>query len=93
MIEIKIVYKLPVGKKNEFMSTVEKLGIPQATRNENGCLKYDFEVSADNEEVYLHELWENEECLDSHKRQPHLLKLVGLKEDFQIETVADIKNI
>ena len=93
MIEIKITYKFSDEKKNKFMDTVESLGIPQATRNEKGCLKYDFEVSADKDEVYLHELWENEECLDSHKKQPHLIKLLGLKEEFGIETVADIKNI
>ena len=93
MIEIKITYKFSGDKKNEFMNTVEALGIPQATRAEKGCLKYDFEVSAEKNEVYLHELWESEECLDSHKKQPHLLKLIGLKEEFGIETVADIKNI
>ena len=93
MIEIKITYKLKPEMKNKFMETVESLGIPQATRAEAGCLKYDFEVSADKDEVYLFELWENEECLDSHKKQPHLLKLIDLKEEFDIETLADFKNI
>ena len=93
MIEIKITYKLPPETKHKFMETVEALGIPQATREEKGCLKYDFEVATDKDEVYLFELWENEACLDSHKTQPHLRKLVELKETFQIETVADIKNI
>lgn len=93
MIEIKITYKLQPDLKHKFMETVESLGIPQTTRNEKGCLKYDFEISSDKDEVYLHELWENEECLDNHKTQPHLKKLLGLKEEFRIETVADIKNI
>lgn len=93
MIEIKITYKMQPDKKHKFMETIEKLGIPQATRNEKGCLKYDFEVSSDKDEVYLHELWENEECLESHKNQPHLKKLIELKEEFLIETVADFKNI
>ena len=93
MIEIKITYKLQPDMKHKFMETVESLGIPQATRIEKGCLKYDFEISSDKDEVYLHELWENEECLDTHKTQPHLKKLLELKEEFQIETVADIKNI
>lgn len=93
MIEIKITYKLQPEMKHKFMETVESLGIPQATRNEKGCLKYDFEVSADKVEVYLNKLWENEECLESHKTQPHLKKLVALKEEFLIETVADFKNI
>ncbi|MBR6784954.1 MAG: antibiotic biosynthesis monooxygenase [Clostridia bacterium] len=93
MIEIKITYKLQPEMKHKFMETVENLGIPQATRNEKGCLKYDFDVSADKDEVYLNELWENEECLESHKTQPHLKKLVALKEEFLIETVADFKNI
>ena len=51
MIEIKITYKFSDEKKNKFMDTVESLGIPQATRNEKGCLKYDFEVSADKYEA------------------------------------------
>ncbi len=93
MIEIKITYKLQPNMKNKFMETVESLGIPQATRSEKGCLKYDFEISADKDEVYLHELWENEECLDSHKKQPHLIKLLELKNEFRIETIADVKNI
>ena len=93
MIEIKIIYKLQPEMKHKFMETVEALGIPQATREEIGCLKYDFEVSADKDEVYLHELWENDECLESHKNQPHLKKLLALKDEFQIETVADFKNI
>ena len=93
MIEIKIIYKLQPEMNHKFMERVESLGIPQATRSEKGCLKYDFEISADKDEVYLHELWENEECLESHKTQPHLKKLLALKEEFQIETVADVKNI
>ena len=93
MIEIKITYKLPPESKHKFMETIETLGIPKATRAEKGCLKYDFEVSTDKDEVYLFELWENESCLNSHKTQPHLKKLVELKEVFQIETVAAIKNI
>ena len=93
MIEIKITYILQPGMKHKFMETVESLGIPQATRAEKGCLKYDFEVAADKDEVYLFELWENEACLDSHKTQPHLKKLIDLKEEFKIETLADIKNI
>ena len=93
MIEIKIIYKLQPEMKYKFMETVEALGIPQATRNEKGCLKYDFEISADKDEVYLSELWENDECLESHKNQPHLKKLIDLKDEFQIETVADFKII
>ena len=93
MIEIKIIYKLQPEMKHKFMETVEALGIQQATRNEKGCLKYDFEISEDKDEVYLSELWENEECLESHKNQPHLKKLVALKDEFKIETIADIKNI
>ena len=93
MIEIKIIYKLQPDIKHKFMETVEALGIPQATRAEKGCLKYDFEVSAEKDEVYLHELWENEECLECHKTQPHLKKLLSLKEEFKIETLAEIKNI
>lgn len=93
MIEIKITYILQPEMKHKFMETVESLGIPQATRNEKGCVKYDFEVSENKNEVYLFELWEDEECLENHKKQPHLIKLLGLKEEFQIETVADIKNI
>ena len=93
MIEIKITYKLQPEMKHKFMETVAELGIPQATRAETGCLKYDFAISADKDEVYLHELWENEDCLESHKTQPHLKKLLSLKEEFKIETIADIKNI
>ncbi len=93
MIEILITYKMQPDMKFRFMETVESLGIPQATRNESGCLKYDFEVSESKDEVYLHELWENESCLESHKTQPHLKKLLELKKEFLIETVANSKII
>ncbi len=93
MIEINITYKMQPETKHKFMETIEALGIPQATRNENGCMKYDFEISADKDEIYLHELWEKEECLDSHKTQPHFKKLLELKEEFRIESVADSKKI
>ena len=93
MFEINIIYKMQPETKHKFMETIEALGIPQATRNEIGCIKYDFEVSADKDEVYLHELWEKEECLESHKIQPHFKKLLELKEEFRIELVASSKII
>ena len=72
MVEINLIYKMKNGKKNEFLELINSLGIPQAVRNENGCIKYEFTVSEDKDEIYLNELWESDEALDCHKQQEHL---------------------
>lgn len=88
MVEINLIYKMKSGKKNEFFELINSLAIPQAVRNENGCIKYEFTVSKDKDEIYLNELWESDETLDSHKQQEHLKKLLELKNEYVIETVA-----
>lgn len=88
MVEINLIYKMKSGKKHEFLELINSLGIPQAVRNENGCIKYEFNVSEDKDEIYLNELWESNEALDSHKQQEHLKKLLELKNEYVIETVA-----
>jgi quinol monooxygenase YgiN len=48
------------------------------TREEPGCINYDFHVAADNSCVFMfYENWRSRADLDTHLKSPHLLPLVS----------------
>ena len=52
-----------------------------ATLQEPGCLTYQLHQSLDNPHGWLlYELWESEEALLAHQRQPHFLAFVAQAE-------------
>lgn len=72
---------------HKFYEEVSKAGIVQATRSEEGCIRYDYFFSAEREnEILLVENWKNQEAQKHHDTLPHLETLGKIKEKYGIET-------
>lgn len=88
------MYKLNVtyiakskADREQFFAEVKAAGIVEATRNEEGCLRYDYYFSADREqEILLVEAWKDKASQQYHDSLPHLKTLGEIKEKYQIET-------
>lgn len=88
MKKVKLKYILTPGTKEKFIEEIYALDIPAKTRNEDGCLGYDFYVACDKDEIILFEAWEDEQALSRHITMPHLIKLREIKEKYGIITEA-----
>lgn len=61
------------GCREMFLSELEKSGVANMIRAENGCIMYDFYLSEKNpNELLLVELWETHEHQQIHLTQPHM---------------------
>ena len=86
-----VIYKVKENRRKQFIEEIVKSGVADTIREENGCIRYEYFLSFDDENnVLLFEEWENEECQKIHMTQPHMSILSALKEKY-IESVSLIK--
>ena len=80
------------NKREEFIKKAHKTGVLEAIRNENGCIKYDYYLSEnDDNELLLIEFWESKQHQQIHLTQPHMDTLRSFKDDYIKST--EIKEI
>lgn len=89
MLTMNLYYEMKAGTKQEFLDKIYALGIPQATKQEEGCIGYDFYASADKDIILLVEKWESGDCLPNHTQQEHFKKLIEIKNEYVISTVCE----
>lgn len=91
MIILNVTYRIKQGKRGEFMDAIKALGVQEASKNESGCLVYDYYYAADDSNiVFLNEMWQDEASLIAHTNTPHFGKLGGLKAEF-VQSVSITK--
>lgn len=74
--------------RDAFYNGIIENRIGEKCENEKGCGSYKYYFPAfDDTSLLLIEEWENEEALNSHKFQPHMAKLIELKEKFGVKTI------
>lgn len=92
MILLQVTYQL--YKKEEakdYVETLKASGLCDLCRQEAGNLRYDYFYPADcGEQVFLVELWRDEEALEFHKNTEHFKQIGQLKERFVKST--DVKR-
>ena len=82
-----VAYTARPGMREEFVQKVREAGILEAIRNENGCVRYDYFYSEEDEnQLLLVEKWETEECQRVHMEQPHMHKLAKIKDRCMTDT-------
>ena len=82
-----VTYTARPGMLEEFVQKVREAGILEAIRNENGCIRYDYFYSEEDEnQLLLVEKWETEECQRVHMEQPHMKKLAEIKDRCMTDT-------
>lgn len=76
-------YLAKPGCRETFLRQLTTQGIIDAIRREDGCLRYDYFLSVQNEdEILLVEQWQTEEQQQAHLRTPHMDQLRQLKREY-----------
>ena len=88
MINMLVTYTAKDSETRQaFYDEVVAAGCAEATRAEEGNFRYEFFFSAEKDNVVLLvEKWADEAVLKNHYDQPHLKKLVEIKEKHGVVT-------
>ena len=87
MLKLSVNYFAKPGRREEFLRRIVEGGILAAIRAEEGCLRYDYYLSCQNEEeILLLEEWDTAEHQRVHMEQDHMKRLRVIKDDCIAET-------
>ena len=90
MIVLNVTYKCKPEMAPEFLECIMTEGIDEASRAEDGNLKYDYYIPVDgSDEMLLVEKWRDAEALAAHGKQPHFARLGELKPEFVLATIIE----
>ncbi len=80
MKTLNVVYHIKPGMAEQFIEAIYSENIGGITRNEDGCLGYDFFTSLeDDDTVLLVEHWRDDAALEAHSKAPHFAVLQQIK--------------
>ena len=78
-----VVYTAKPGCRETFVRQIVMEGIADTIRREEGCIRYDYYFSAQQEDkILLVEQWQTEEKQQAHLRAPHMDQLRRLKSEY-----------
>ena len=88
---ILVTYHAKPSRGREFLREIEKHGLRETILKEDGCLRYDYFLSADDPEaILLVEKWESEEKQLLHLQTPHMAQFrADIKEIYVKETTVE----
>lgn len=87
MLKLSVNYFARSGRREEFLRRIVEGGILAAIRAEEGCLRYDYYLSCQNEdEILLLEEWDTAEHQRIHMEQEHMKRLRVIKDDCIADT-------
>lgn len=92
-----VIYKVKVGKRDEFIKKVTEAGIITASRQEPGNLLYHYYYPIDsNNSVLLIEAWTDTNAQEAHCRTENFKRLSEIKKEYVKEVIIkkyDVSNI
>ncbi|MBE6719708.1 MAG: antibiotic biosynthesis monooxygenase [Ruminococcaceae bacterium] len=84
-ITVNIYYTGKNGSARAFADEMEKSGVADRIRAEEGNLRYEyFTPFADSETVLLIDSWENKEAIDVHHASPMMGEIARLREKYDL---------
>mgnify|MGYP000176188502 FL=1 len=82
-----VAYTAKPGCRETFVRQIVMEGIADTIRREEGCIRYDYYFSAQDEnELLLIERWESAAHQRVHMEQPHMARLREIKEKYIADT-------
>ncbi len=82
-LRLLVTYTARPGQRDAFLQAVLQSGAAESIRQEDGCLRYDYFLSAERpEEILLVEEWASAEQQQTHLQQPHMQQLKQWKEQY-----------
>ncbi|WKY45064.1 antibiotic biosynthesis monooxygenase family protein [Eubacteriaceae bacterium ES2] len=87
IILIHVTYTAKAKKRNDFLNALSQLGIIEQSKQEPGNIKYDYFLPLDSDDqLFLVEMWEDDEALTFHSQTDHYKQLQSIKNEFLIDT-------
>ena len=82
-----VAYTAKPGCREAFVRQIVMEGIADTIRREEGCIRYDYYFSAQQEDkILLVEQWQTQAHQRIHLQQPHMARLRELKEHYVSDT-------
>ena len=87
MYTIYVTFNCLPGKREAFVQRMREEGVLSAIRAEDGCIRYDYYFSEENEnEILLIEAWETSEHQRVHIGQPHMDTLRAFRNEYIVSS-------
>ena len=78
-----VTYTCKPGMAEAFINAVRERGLQEKTRQEDGCMQYDYHLSLEKPDtVVLLERWRDAAALETHMGQPHMGEINALKQQY-----------
>ena len=89
-ISVNLYYYGKNGNARKFADAMERSGIADAIRSEDGNLEYRYFVPIDDPEtVLLIDRWRDQAAIDAHHASPMMKQLAQLREEFDLHMTAE----
>ena len=94
MMTLFVRYICKPGGREDFLREITGRSIDTAIRAEQGCLCYDYYLSAqDPNVILLVEQWSDPEAQKRHMAQPHMEELRAIKHKYVLDTLLGEKAL
>ena len=82
-----VTYTCKPGMAEAFINAVRERGLQEKTRQEDGCMQYDYHISCEAEDtVLLVEHWRDQAAVKRHAETPTMEKIKALKAQYVEDT-------
>jgi len=89
-ISVNLYYHGKNGSARKFAEAMERSGIADAIRNEEGNLGYRYFIPIDDPEtVLLIDCWRDQAAIDAHHASPMMQQLAQLREEYDLHMAAE----
>lgn len=89
-ITVNLYYHGKNGSARAFAAEMERSGIADAIRAEDGNLQYRYFVPVDDPEtVLLIDAWRDQAAIDAHHKSPMMARLAALREQYDLHMEAE----
>ena len=90
MIAVNLYYRGKNGSARAFAEEMEKSGIADAIRAEEGNLRYQyFQLLDDPETILLIDSWTDQAAIDAHHASPMMAQLAALREKYDLHMAVE----
>ncbi len=90
MITVNLYYHGTNGSAKAFAQEMEKSGIADRIRKEDGNLRYEyFQPLADSETILLIDSWRDQAAIDAHHASPMMQELAALREKYDLHMTVE----
>jgi quinol monooxygenase YgiN len=90
MITVNLYYRGKNGSARAFALEMERTGIADAIRKEEGNLRYQYFVPLDDPEtILLIDSWKDQAAIDEHHASPMMKQLAELREKYDLHMTVE----